>query len=87
MKPESEVAMIPRSLIAAALVLIAAPAWGQWPRRPAPGIPRLPDGKPNLAAPAPKSADGKAGSARGCVKIASAEGHVSQCAHEDNLHP
>src|SRR5215470_3794074 len=26
---------------------------------PAPGIPRLPDGKPNLAAPAPKAADGK----------------------------
>jgi hypothetical protein len=26
---------------------------------PTPGIPRLPDGKPNLAAPAPKTADGK----------------------------
>jgi hypothetical protein len=32
----------------------------QWLNYPTPGIPRLPDGKPNLAAPAPKTADGKA---------------------------
>jgi hypothetical protein len=31
----------------------------QWLNYPATGIPRLPDGKPNLAAPAPKAADGK----------------------------
>jgi hypothetical protein len=34
-------------------------ASGQWLNYPTPGIPRLPDGKPNLAAPAPKAADGK----------------------------
>ena len=31
----------------------------QWPLRPAPDIPKSPDGKPNLAAPAPRMADGK----------------------------
>src|SRR6202451_4303810 len=43
--------------------LICAPLSGhlsaQWLNYPTPGIPRLPDGKPNLAAPAPKTADGK----------------------------
>ena len=32
----------------------------QWLNYPTPGIPRTPNGKPNLAAPAPKTADGKA---------------------------
>ena len=32
---------------------------GQWLKLPTPGIPRLPDGKPNLAAPAPRTTDGK----------------------------
>jgi hypothetical protein len=31
----------------------------QWPNHPTPGIPRTPDGKPNLSAPAPRLADGK----------------------------
>ena len=31
----------------------------QWLKLPTPGIPRLPDGKPNLAAPAPRTADGR----------------------------
>jgi hypothetical protein len=30
-----------------------------WIDHPTPGIPRLPDGKPNLAAPTPRGADGK----------------------------
>jgi hypothetical protein len=38
---------------------IAGCASGQWLKYTTPGIPRLPDGKPNLAAPAPKTADGK----------------------------
>jgi hypothetical protein len=41
------------------LAPIASCASGQWLHYPTPGIPRLPDGKPNLAAPAPKTADGK----------------------------
>lgn len=32
---------------------------GQWLKQPTPGIPRNPDGSPNLTAPAPKTADGK----------------------------
>jgi hypothetical protein len=31
----------------------------QWIGYPTPGIPRLPDGKPNLSAPIPRTADGK----------------------------
>ena len=31
----------------------------QWVHYPTPGIPRTPDGKPNLLAPAPKTPDGK----------------------------
>src|ERR1700682_4368028 len=31
----------------------------QWLNYPTPGIPRLPDGNPNLPAPAPRTADGK----------------------------
>jgi hypothetical protein len=45
-----------------AIVMIAAlPAalFAQWPSYPTPGVPRTPDGKPNLSAPAPKTTDGK----------------------------
>jgi hypothetical protein len=34
------------------------PAVAQWLNYPTPGTPRLPDGKPNLAAPTPRTADG-----------------------------
>ena len=47
---------------AAAILLalaLAAPAGAQWEGYKTPGIPRLPDGKPNLSAPAPKASDGK----------------------------
>jgi hypothetical protein len=39
-------------------LLIALPLAGQWLQYPTPGIPRLPDGSPNLTAKAPKLADG-----------------------------
>jgi len=42
-----------------ATVLTATTVSAQWLNYPTPGIPRLPDGTPNLAAPAPKAADGK----------------------------
>ena len=35
------------------------PLSAQWLHYPTPGIPRTPDGKPNLSAPAPKTPDGK----------------------------
>jgi hypothetical protein len=46
---------------AVTLVLAATPAtlFAQWLNYPTPGVPHTPDGKPNLAAPAPRSADGK----------------------------
>src|SRR5215469_18636883 len=41
-----------------ALAALVAPAFAQWINYPTAGVPRLPDGKPNLAAPAPRTADG-----------------------------
>ena len=38
---------------------LGAPVAAQWFNYPAPGAPRLPDGKVNLSAPAPRTADGK----------------------------
>lgn len=42
-----------------AVVLWSVTATAQWLDYPTPGIPRTPDGKPNLSAPVPKAADGK----------------------------
>ena len=39
--------------------LAPASSDAQWLNYKTPGIPRLPDGKPNLSAPAPKTAEGK----------------------------
>ncbi len=49
---------IGRIAISAVLVLCAQ-ASAQWLNYPTPGIPRLPNGKPNLSASAPLSADGR----------------------------
>lgn len=43
----------------AMLFVMAGAASAQWLKLPLPGTPRLPDGKPNLTAPAPRTADGK----------------------------
>ena len=40
------------------LLLVIAPVRGQWRNLPSKGIPKTADGKPNLAAPAPRAADG-----------------------------
>ena len=45
--------------IAVALLLSSGIVHGQWLKYPTSGIPRLPDGKPNLMAPPPRAADGK----------------------------
>jgi len=39
--------------------LLSIPAFAQWPRLKNPAVPRLPDGKADLIAPAPKTPDGK----------------------------
>lgn len=44
---------------AALTALLSAPVAAQWINYPTPGIPRLPDGKPNLSTPTPRTADGK----------------------------
>ena len=51
-----------RLIACAALVFgcgICAAADAQWLNYPTPGTPRLPDGRPNLSAPAPRTADGR----------------------------
>jgi len=49
-----------RPLLVACVVLVCAagPAAAQWVYYPTPGVPRLPDGAPNVNAPAPRSANG-----------------------------
>src|SRR5207237_9399136 len=43
----------------ALVVLFSSTVAAQWVNYKTPGIPRLPDGKPNLSAAAPRTADGK----------------------------
>jgi len=48
------------SLVAVVLtVALSAPLSAQWLKQPTQGIPRTPDGKPDLSAPAPRMSDGK----------------------------
>jgi hypothetical protein len=48
-----------RTLTIAAALLLPASAPAQWLNYPTAGVPKLPNGKPNLAARAPRTADGK----------------------------
>jgi hypothetical protein len=41
------------------LMAIPLAVSAQWPAYPSPGVPRTPDGKPNLSAPAPRTPEGK----------------------------
>jgi hypothetical protein len=51
---------LPGVALVAALIVATAPAvLGQWAPHTTPGVPRLPDGKPDLNAPAPRPADGR----------------------------
>src|SRR5437867_10061598 len=43
----------------AVLALLSTTASAQWLKYPTPGTPRLPGGAPDMAAPAPRTADGK----------------------------
>jgi len=45
--------------IAVAVIAICAPLGAQWLDYPTAGVPKTPAGKPNLQAPAPRTADGK----------------------------
>ena len=48
-----------RTNLLTAALLLTAPAAAQWLNYKVPGVPRLPDGRPNLAAPAPRLPDGR----------------------------
>ena len=47
------------ALAVVACCLVASSAHAQWINYPTPGLPRTPDGKPNLSASTPRTADGK----------------------------
>jgi hypothetical protein len=47
------------SVIAVVTVALSVPLAAQWLNQPTPGIPRMRDGKPNLAAPAPRTPEGR----------------------------
>ena len=49
--------------LTAVLALSALALQAQWFNYPTPGIPRTPDGKPNLSAPTPRGPDGERGGA------------------------
>ena len=48
-----------KAICVVCLVCLAAPAGAQWLDRKTPGLPRKADGKVNLSAPAPRTADGR----------------------------
>jgi hypothetical protein len=45
--------------LATILIAMSVSVLAQWPKHPTPGLPRTPDGKPALSAPAPRAANGK----------------------------
>jgi hypothetical protein len=47
------------SLLGVIVTVTTTSALAQWLNYPTPGIPRTPDGKPNLTAPAPRTAEGR----------------------------
>jgi hypothetical protein len=46
-------------LAAVLAIVLSGPLAAQWLKQPTSGIPRTPDGRPNLAAPPPRTADGR----------------------------
>src|SRR5262249_26362885 len=48
-----------RLAFAIAALLVSSSVDAQWLKQPTPGIPRTPDGKPDLSAAAPRTSDGK----------------------------
>lgn len=48
-----------RLLVCSAFLFATTAVHAQWLNLPTPGLPRLPDGKPDLTAPAPRTPDGK----------------------------
>ena len=47
------------SIVIVTVAALPAVSWAQWPAHPDRNVPRMPDGKVNLEAPAPKTVDGK----------------------------
>jgi hypothetical protein len=59
-KEETALGAFTRNVASAVLnVAIASSAFAQWPPYPTPRVPKTEDGKPNLEAPAPRTAAGK----------------------------
>src|SRR5450631_389872 len=58
-RPATHIEIARLALLLAACVLPSMPLSAQWFKIPTPGIPRMPDGKPNLSAPTPRGPNGK----------------------------
>jgi hypothetical protein len=52
-------AWFPAAVLAAILAVWPPSLAAQWPLYPQPGVPKGPDGHPDLNAPAPRTADGR----------------------------
>lgn len=50
---------ITAAIVATVVAALSPSLYGQWPLNPSAGIPKGPDGQPNLTAPAPRTSDGK----------------------------
>jgi hypothetical protein len=48
-----------RTALASFVAAVTLPVHAQWPAHPTPGVPRTPDGKPDLSAPPPRTPDGR----------------------------
>src|SRR5262245_41765501 len=46
-------------VLAAIIAVLSPPLSAQWPLHPQPGVPKGPNGKPDLSGPTPRTADGK----------------------------
>ena len=76
-----------RISIAALLCLAAIPGSAQWLSYPTAGVPKLPDGSPNLNAPAPRTADNKPDLSGLWSMLCSSGGHTVFCAPEIAVPP
>lgn len=50
--------LISGASVVAVMAVVSPSGSAQWPSYPTAGVPRGPDGGPNLSAPAPRTADG-----------------------------
>jgi hypothetical protein len=58
-RKEGIVGLLYGASVVTVMAALSAAVSAQWPKYPTSGVPRLPNGEPNLSAPAPRTPDGK----------------------------